>query len=213
MAKGTLTVISGFSGVGKGSVIRCLLDRYEGYALSVSATTREPRAGEKHGVEYFFLTKEAFEELIASDGLVEYACYCENYYGTPRSYVEEQLAAGRDVLLEIEMQGAMKVREKFPDATLVFVMPPSGQVLIERLMGRGTEDRSVINKRIRRAAQEAEGIEDYDYILVNGRIDTCAEELNELIRVRKKRADLNEEFIQKIRGEILQMAEKAQADA
>ena len=205
-AKGSLTVVSGFSGVGKGTVMKSLLDRYEGYALSISATTRAPRPGEQHGVEYFFITKEAFEELIASDGLVEYAQYCENYYGTPRAFVEQQLSEGKDLILEIEIQGAMKVRRIFPDATLVFVMPPDTEALMQRLRGRGTESREVIDQRIRRAAREAEGIEDYDYILINDEIDHCADELHHLIRARKMRTDQNLEFVRTIREDIRHLA-------
>lgn len=205
-AKGSLTVVSGFSGVGKGTVMKSLLDRYEGYALSISATTRAPRPGEQHGVEYFFITKEAFEELIASDGLVEYAQYCENYYGTPRAFVEQQLSEGKDLILEIEIQGAMKVRRIFPDATLVFVMPPDTEALMQRLRGRGTESREVIDQRIRRAAREAEGIEDYDYILINDEIDHCADELHNLIRARKMRTDQNLDFVRTIREDIRHLA-------
>lgn len=205
-AKGSLTVVSGFSGVGKGTVMKSLLDRYEGYALSISATTRAPRPGEQHGVEYFFITKEAFEELIASDGLVEYAQYCENYYGTPRAFVEQQLSEGKDLILEIEIQGAMKVRRIFPDATLVFVMPPDTEALMQRLRGRGTESREVIDQRIRRAAHEAEGIEDYDYILINDEIDHCADELHNLIRARKMRTDQNLDFVRTIREDIRHLA-------
>ena len=112
--KGILIVISGFSGAGKGTLVKALLQKYDNYALSVSMTTRAPRPGERDGVEYFFSTREEFEKAIAEDGLVEYATYCDNYYGTPRAYVEEQLSKGRNVILEIEIQGALKIKEKFP---------------------------------------------------------------------------------------------------
>ena len=131
MSKGILVVVSGFSGSGKGTVMKRLMEKYDNYALSVSVTTRNPRPGEKDGEAYFFRTKEEFEQLIREDGLIEYAQYVENYYGTPRKYVEEQLAAGKDVILEIEIQGAMKIREKFPDTLLVFVCPPSMEELEE----------------------------------------------------------------------------------
>lgn len=124
MSKGILVVVSGFSGSGKGTVMKRLMEKYDNYALSVSVTTRNPRPGEKDGEAYFFRTKEEFEQLIREDGLIEYAQYVENYYGTPRKYVEEQLSAGKDVILEIEIQGAMKIREKFPDTLLVFA--PAG---------------------------------------------------------------------------------------
>lgn len=127
--KGILIVVSGFSGSGKGTIMRELLKKYDNYALSVSATTRVPRPGEEEGREYFFKSTEEFEKMIAKDELIEYARYVDNYYGTPRVYVEEQLEAGKDVVLEIEIQGALKVKEKFPDTLLLFVTPPSAQGL------------------------------------------------------------------------------------
>ena len=134
--KGILIVVSGFSGAGKGTLMKKLVQEYDNYALSVSATTRAPRAGEEDGREYFFVTKEAFERKIAEGGLIEYACYCGNYYGTPRDYVEKQLEAGRDVILEIEIQGALKIRKQFSSALLLFVMPPDAQELKRRLTVR-----------------------------------------------------------------------------
>ena len=125
MSKGILVVVSGFSGAGKGTVMKRLLEKYDDYALSISVTTRNPRPGEEDGREYFFRKREEFEKLIQEDALIEYAQYVENYYGTPRSYVEEQLQAGRNVILEIEIQGAMKVKKKIPEALLVFVTPPT----------------------------------------------------------------------------------------
>ena len=139
MNKGILVVVSGFSGAGKGTVMKRLMEKYDDYALSVSATTRKPRPGEEDGREYFFRTRDEFEKLIEEDALLEYARYVENYYGTPRSYVEEQLQAGRNVILEIEIQGAMKIKEKIPEALLVFVTPPTVEELERRLTGRGTE--------------------------------------------------------------------------
>ena len=166
MSKGILVVVSGFSGSGKGTVMKRLMEKYDNYALSVSVTTRNPRPGEKDGEAYFFRTKEEFEQLIREDGLIEYAQYVENYYGTPRKYVEEQLSAGKDVILEIEIQGAMKIREKFPDTLLVFVCPPSMEELKNRLVGRGTETLDVINGRLRRAVEESRGMDKYDYLMI-----------------------------------------------
>ena len=167
-SKGILIVLSGFSGSGKGTIMKELMKKYsEQYALSISATTRSPRPGETDGVEYFFKTKEQFEKMIADDELIEYAKYVDNYYGTPKAYVEEQLAAGKDVILEIEIQGALKVKEKFPDTLLMFVTPPSAEELKNRLVGRGTEEMSVIESRLSRAVEEAQGIEAYDYLIVN----------------------------------------------
>ena len=149
--KGILIVVSGFSGSGKGTIMKELLKRYDNYALSISATTRQPREGEEDGREYFFKTREEFEKMIAKDELIEYARYVDNYYGTPRAYVEEQLDAGKDVILEIEIQGALKVKEKFPETLLLFVTPPTAKELRNRLVGRGTETMDVIDFRMNRA--------------------------------------------------------------
>ena len=145
MSRGVLAVVSGFSGAGKGTIMKSLMAKYDNYALSVSATTRNPRPGEEDGREYFFRTREEFEEMIRQDQLIEYARYVENYYGTPKAYVEEQLSAGRDVILEIEIQGAMKIKEQFPESLLLFVTPPSAEELQKRLVGRGTETADVLS--------------------------------------------------------------------
>lgn len=179
--KGLLIVISGFSGAGKGTLMKKLLEEYEQYALSISMTTRAPREGEVDGREYFFSTREQFEDKIKQGGFIEHAQYCGNYYGTPKDYVEKQLEAGKDVILEIEIQGAMKVKEQFPNAILLFVMPPSIAVLHQRLVGRGTETEEVIKERLQRAEEEAVGIEGYDYIIINDDLDTCVKELHELL--------------------------------
>lgn len=200
--KGILIVVSGFSGAGKGTLVKKLVEQYDNYALSVSATTRQPRAGEQDGREYFFLQKEQFEQKIAENGLIEYACYCDNYYGTPREYVEGQLRDGKDVILEIEIQGALKIREQYHDALLLFVMPPSAEELRRRLVGRGTETEEVINKRMRRAAEEAQGIEEYDYIVVNDDLETCVGELHKIILAAHNTPDRNKEFIENIREEL-----------
>ena len=134
--KGILIVVSGFSGAGKGTLMKKLLETYDNYALSVSMTTRSPREGESDGVEYFFSTKEVFEKEIESGGLIEYARYCDHYYGTPKAYVEEQLLLGKDVILEIEIQGALKIKNRFPEALLLFVTPPSIAELERRLTSR-----------------------------------------------------------------------------
>ena len=206
MKKGLLVVVSGFAGTGKGTLMKRLLSDYDNYALSVSMTTRDPRPGEENGREYFFVTKEAFERKISENGLIEYARYVDNYYGTPKDYVEQKRAEGKDVLLEIEIQGAMKVREQFPDAILIFVMPPSAQILRERLIGRGTETMEVVEKRMRRAAEEAQGIEDYDYIAVNDDLDVCVRELHETIQAARRRPVNNSEFIQQVRSDLTGMA-------
>ncbi|MCH5267439.1 MAG: guanylate kinase [Lachnospiraceae bacterium] len=179
--KGIITVISGFSGAGKGTVVNGLVTRY-GYALSISATTRAPRTGEKEGVHYFFKTKEQFEKMIADGELMEYAPYVDNYYGTPKEYVMQQRDQGKDVLLEIEMQGALKIKKDFPDVSLVFISPPDVKVLRERLEGRGTESQDVIEKRLRRAAEECLYMDEYDYIVINDNLDDCVEQIHRLIQ-------------------------------
>ncbi len=200
--KGILVVVSGFSGAGKGTLMKNLIKKYDNYALSISMTTRMPREGEMDGREYFFVSKETFEEKAKQGGLVEYACYCDNYYGTPREYVEAQLEMGKDVILEIEIQGALKIKEKFPSALLLFVMPPSANQLRERLAGRGTETQEVIDKRLRRAAEEAEGIESYDYIVINDDLEVCTKELHSIIFAAHNAVDRNEGFIENMRQEL-----------
>ena len=195
MNKGILVVVSGFSGAGKGTVMKRLMEKYDGYALSVSATTRKPRPGEEDGREYFFRTRDEFEKLIEEDALLEYARYVENYYGTPRSYVEEQLQAGRNVILEIEIQGAMKIKEKIPEALLVFVTPPTVEELERRLTGRGTETAQVIADRLARDGEEAEGMGQYDYILVNDTVEECVDHLHQIIVSEHSRVSRNAEFI------------------
>ena len=169
--KGILIVVSGFSGAGKGTLMKELLKKYDNYALSISATTRKPREGETDGKEYFFKTVEDFEKMIAQDELIEYAKYVENYYGTPRVYVEEQLKAGKDVILEIEIQGALKVKKKFPHTLLLFVTPPTASELRRRLVNRGTEEEDVIEYRIGRAQEAAEGMGQYDNLIINARLE------------------------------------------
>ena len=195
MNKGILVVVSGFSGAGKGTVMKRLMEKYDGNALSVSATTRKPRPGEEDGREYFFRTRDEFEKLIEEDALLEYAQYVENYYGTPRSYVEEQLQAGRNVILEIEIQGAMKIKEKIPEALLVFVATPTVEELERRLTGRGTEPAQVIADRLARAGEEAEGMGQYDYILVNDTVEECVDHLHQIIVSEHSRVSRNAEFI------------------
>lgn len=202
MRKGIMIVVSGFSGAGKGTLMKKLVQEYDNYALSISATTRKPRPGEENGREYFFLNKEEFEQKIAANGLIEYACYCDNYYGTPRAYVEEQLAAGKDVILEIEIQGALKIKKQYPDALLLFVMPPSAAELRRRLEGRGTETKEVIDKRMRRAIEEAEGIEEYEYIVINDDLGICVRELHEIITAAHNTPLRNKDFIEKMRKEL-----------
>lgn len=199
---GILAVISGFSGSGKGTVLSRLMDKYDSYALSVSATTRKPRCGETNGKEYFFLTVEQFENMIAADELIEYAKYVDNYYGTPKDYVTSQLKSGKDVILEIDLQGAMKVKEKFPEALLIFITPPSAQELKKRLVSRGTEDMAAINARLDRAVEEAQGMDKYDYILINDKVEECVDAMHRLIDSQHSRTSNNLPLIEQIREEV-----------
>lgn len=183
-------------------MMKALLKTYDNYALSISMTTRKPRPGEREGVEYFFSAKEDFEKKIAEDGLIEYAQYCGNYYGTPRAYVEEQLEAGKDVILEIEIQGALKVKERFPDTLLLFVTPPDAGELKRRLVGRGTETPEVIDARMNRAREEAKGIESYDFLVINDDLTACVEDINHIVNAVKNTPSRNGDFIRKIREEL-----------
>lgn len=203
--RGCLVIISGFSGAGKGTVVKALMDRYDCYALSVSATTRGPRPGEENGREYFFKTREEFEELIRQDALYEYAQYVSNYYGTPKAYVQEQLEAGKDVILEIEVQGALKVKEKNPEALLLFVTPPSAKELKERLAERGTETPQVIAERMARAAEESFLMDRYDYLVVNDKLDECVENVHQLIQREHLRMEANQSMVEKIKKELNEM--------
>lgn len=207
--KGILMVLSGFSGTGKGTLVKALLKKYDNYALSISMTTRAPREGERDGVEYFFTDREHFEETIKQNGLIEYASYCGNYYGTPRAYVEEQMAAGKNVILEIEIQGALKIKEKYPESLLIFVTPPSAEELKRRLEKRGTESQEVIAQRLARAVEESEGIEAYDYIVVNDDLDTCVKEIHHLVDVARSAPVRRAELIEKIREELKGFAKGA----
>ena len=201
--RGILIVVSGFSGAGKGTLMKRLLEKYsDQYALSISATTRQPREGEQHGREYFFKTKEEFEKMIAKAELIEYAKYVENYYGTPKQYVEEQLEAGKDVILEIEIQGALKVKEAFPDTLLLFVVPPSAEVLKNRLIGRGTESMDVITSRLNRAVEESEGMEAYDYFVVNDDLEICVEQMHQIIRSEHLRTARNRAFMEDLKEDL-----------
>lgn len=200
--KGILIVVSGFSGAGKGTLMKKLLSKYDNYALSISATTRGPREGEVHGREYFFKTVDEFEEMIANDNLIEYARYVNNYYGTPKNYVMEQLEAGKDVVLEIEIQGALKIKEKYPDTLLLFVTPPSAEELRARLIGRGTESMDVIESRMKRAIEEAQGMDKYDYLVVNDDLDVCVEEMHQIIQSEHDKVFRNAEFIAQIKKEL-----------
>lgn len=198
MDRGILVVVSGFSGAGKGTIMKRLMEKYDNYALSISVTTRSPREGEQDGREYFFRTREEFEELIRQEQLIEYAQYVGNHYGTPKAYVDEQLDSGKDVILEIEIQGALKVKERFPETLLLFVTPPSAQELKKRLETRGTETEKSVRDRLDRAKEEAEGVSGYDYLLVNDDLETCVDVMHQVIQSEHHRIQRNQGLVQKI---------------
>lgn len=202
MNRGILVVVSGFSGAGKGTLMKRLMEKYDEYALSVSVTTRSPREGEREGREYFFRTREEFKELIAQEQLIEYARYVDNYYGTPKEYVENQLNDGKDVVLEIEIQGALEVKKKMPDTLLLFVTAPSAQELKNRLEGRGTESPELIRNRLERACEEAEGISGYDYLLVNEKLEECVDLMHGIIQSEHYRISRQQTFAGNIVQEL-----------
>ena len=181
MSRGLLIVLSGPSGVGKGTVCTALRSRVPELVYSVSATTRSPRLGEVNGVNYFFKSREQFMDMIDNDQLLEYAEYVGNYYGTPRDFVEETLASGKDIILEIEVQGALKVKEKFPEGIFVFLMPPSLDELKDRIQGRGTESQATIDHRMSVAVDEINLLQHYDYAVVNDEINLACERIQSII--------------------------------
>lgn len=199
--KGKLIVVSGFSGAGKGTVVKKLVADYD-YSLSVSATTRAPREGEVDGKDYYFKTEADFQNLIDYNGFIEWAQYVDNYYGTPRKFVEDEMKAGRDVILEIEVQGAMNIRSQYSDAILIFITAPSAEELRNRLSGRGTEDESVIAKRMARAAEESEDMKEYDYIVVNDDIEQCVKDVHSIIVSKKCMRENNLELIETLKKEL-----------
>ena len=182
MAKGVLLIISGLSGAGKGTICKRLIEKYPEFEISVSATDRAPRPGEVHGKEYFFLTTDEFEAKIARGELLEYARYVDHYYGTPKDWVEEQLALGKNVILEIELQGAFQVREKMPETKLFFILPPSMEELERRLRGRGTETEEQISQRLDRAMEEMEYVDQYDYVIVNEEVEKSVDMLYDMVQ-------------------------------
>ncbi|MBQ2053632.1 MAG: guanylate kinase [Eubacterium sp.] len=204
MKKGRLIVVSGFSGAGKGTVIKRLREKYD-YSLSISATTRAPREGEEDGREYYFKTVDEFMSLIDYNGLIEWAQYVDNYYGTPRKFVEEEIAAGKNVILEIEVQGAMNIKSQYPDAILIFISTKDIETLRERLTNRGTETPEVINKRIARAAEEAKSMESYEYIVINDDLEECVDTVNSIVVSQACKKENRTEFLIGIKRQLDEM--------
>ena len=207
MRQGTLAIVSGFSGVGKGTVVKDLVKRYP-YALSISATTRQPREGEQHGREYYFIQREEFEEMIRRGELFEWARYVDNYYGTPKSFAMEALAEGRDVILEIEVQGALKIKAMVPEALMIFVVPPSMQVLKERLVGRGTESQEAIAKRLRRTVEELPFVQQYEYVVINHTVESCADEIHAIVSASHAKLERNLDHLENLQLQGMEMDAK-----
>ena len=179
--KGILFILSGPSGVGKGTVRQRLFEQETHLKYSVSATTRKKRPGEKEGVDYFYKSKEEFQKMIKQDELLEYAKYVNNYYGTPKQYVEQQLEEGKDVFLEIEVQGAMQVKENFPEGVFIFLFPPSLDELKNRIVSRGTESKELVINRLKEAKKEIDMMSEYDYVVVNDDVDKAVEKVKAII--------------------------------
>ena len=195
--KGLLLVVSGPSGVGKGTVCSAYLSSHSECALSVSATTRSPREGEVDGVNYFFLSVDQFRKKIDEGGFLEHAVFCENYYGTPKDTVMKMLEEGKNVILEIEVQGALQIRAHYPEAVFIFVLPPSMEELEQRLRGRGTETDEVIKKRLERAKAEFKFIEKYNYVLVNDTVENAVSRLDAIVNAEKCVMSRNYKYIEK----------------
>ncbi|MCT8395463.1 guanylate kinase [Weissella soli] len=190
MKRGVLIVLSGPSGVGKGTVRKALFEETDiDFQYSISMTTRNPREGEMNGEDYFFVTREEFEKNIAEGNMLEYAEYVGNYYGTPKTFIDDTLASGRDVFLEIEVQGALQVKEKMPEGAYIFLTPPDLDALKERLVGRGTEDMDVINKRVNTAASEIRMMANYDYAVVNDEVENAVQRIKDIVKVERLRVN------------------------
>ncbi len=201
--KGLVIVLSGFSGAGKGTIMKHLLAAHPNdYNLSISATTRDMRAGEKDGREYFFKTREEFDHMIANNELLEYATFNGNSYGTPRAYVEQLIERNKDVILEIEIQGALQVKEMFPDALLLFTMPPSAKELENRLVGRGTETPDVISERLSISCKESQYMNKYDYLIVNDSLEKAVDQVHNIIQAEHYRVDRNSSAIKEMQDEL-----------
>lgn len=199
--RGTLIVLSGFSGAGKGTVVKELVRKYQ-YRISTSWTTRSPRAGEVDGREYHFRTTKEFQELIEKNGFIEWAQYVENYYGTPRAFVEEELEKGNNVILEIEVQGALNIKAQYPNALLLFITTKDAKTLEQRLIGRGTEDMDTIKKRLNRAKEEAKDIEKYEYIIVNDNLEECVEQIHQIVLSENCRMSNQTVFVHKMQEDL-----------
>lgn len=204
---GSVVVLSGFSGAGKGTIMKHLLKKYEGtYNLSISATTRDKRIGEVDGREYFFKTREEFDAMIEAGEFLEYATFNGNSYGTPKAYVQKLISEGKDVILEIEVQGALQVKKIFPDAILLFVTPPTAEALKERLVARGTETEEVVEQRLSISSKESKLMNEYDYLIINDVLDRAVEEVHSIIQMNRFATCRNQSAIQEIQNQLQQFA-------
>jgi guanylate kinase len=185
--KGVLLVVSGPSGAGKGTLCKALRQRHPEIVISISATTRSPRHLEEEGVNYFFITKEAFEDRIEQDQFLEHACVYDNYYGTPKKFVIDHLMEGTDVLLEIDIQGALQVRKKYPEGVFIFVLPPSMKELKSRIVGRGSETKESLEKRFSSAYEEIDYVKKYDYYIINDTVEEAVQKFESIISAEKSR--------------------------
>ncbi len=199
MKPGLLVVLSGPAGVGKGSIVRKMMSLSDCVVLSISATSRDPRPAETEGVNYFFKSKEQFEEMIKNDQLIEWVEYCGNYYGTPRDFVCDEIQKGHIVILEIEVEGALNVRKLFPGCVLCFILPPDFSELEKRLRGRGTETEESINNRLERAKEEFHYIDQYDYIILNDNVEAAAQRFVNIVESEQMRTSRNNELIEKFK--------------
>lgn len=202
MKKGKLLIISGFSGVGKGTIVEKMLEAFDNYKISISCTTRDPRPAEEDGVHYHFIEKDEFEKMIDNDELLEHAKYVDNYYGTPKKFVDECLERGDNVILEIESEGARKVKDKMPEAIMIFVLPPSAKHLKDRLVGRGSEDLDAIEKRLKKAVEETNAMKHYDFFVINDDVETAANTIDDI--VTNTNPDLpSEDIVLNIKNDII----------
>lgn len=200
--EGMLVIISGPSGSGKGTVVKELV-KQDCFALSVSATTRAPRPGEVEGIHYYFYDKQTFENMKQQNELLEWAEFCGNYYGTPKKYVLKQMAEQKNVILEIEVQGALQIKKIYPDCILIFMIPPNAKELQKRLTERGTEDKQTIDSRMNRAIEEMEFIPQYDYIVINDTVEKAAKAIDSIVKAESMKSSRNLEIKQQFKGEIL----------
>ncbi|MCX7746847.1 MAG: guanylate kinase [Clostridia bacterium] len=196
--EGLLAVVSGPSGSGKGTLLKLICNGKLNVGLSISATTRKPREGEIDGQHYFFKTVEDFKEMVNQEQLIEWVEYCNNFYGTPKKYIEDSIKKGKDMILEIDVEGALKIKEKYPQCILIFILPPSFEELRKRIIGRGTEIAEVIEKRLEKAKKEIAFISNYDYIIINDEVNRAVDELDSILKAEKVRFARNTDILSKL---------------